>query len=104
MVFLVGWMQGITAELVENSTGLISGQIEIHASEYRPERSLYETIGGRAGVDVGQVLRAVSSDASVVAAAHVSMQAVSSARETPRRPHAHGRRPRTGTEAQPLSQ
>ena len=69
VVFLVGWTQGITAELVENATGLISGQIEIHASAYRPERSLYETIGGRDGVDVSQVLRVVSSDAAVVVAA-----------------------------------
>ena len=69
VVFLVGWMQGITAELVENSTGLVSGQIEIHAREYRPGRSLYETIGGRDGVDVTEMLRVASSDASVVAAA-----------------------------------
>ena len=47
VVLLVGWMSGITAELVENATGLSGGQIEIHASDYRPDRSLYDTIGGR---------------------------------------------------------
>ena len=69
VVFIVGWAEGITAEMVENATGLVSGQIEIHASEYRPERSLYATIGGRAGTDVGQLLQAVSADPSVVAVA-----------------------------------
>ena len=69
VVFIVGWSEGITAEMVENATGLVSGQIEIHARDYRPERSLYETIGGRDGVDVSELLRTVSSDAAVVAAA-----------------------------------
>ena len=69
VVFIVGWAEGITAEMVENATGLVSGQIEIHASEYRPERSLYETIGGRDGTDVGQLLQAVSADPAVVAVA-----------------------------------
>ena len=69
VVFIVGWADGITAEMVENATGLVSGQIEIHASEYRPERSLYETIGDRDGTDVGQLLQSVSADPSVVAVA-----------------------------------
>ena len=69
VVFLVGWVEGITAEMVENATGLMSGQIEIHARDYRPERSLYETIGGRDGTDVGELLRVVSDDAAVVAVA-----------------------------------
>ena len=69
VVFIVGWSDGITAEMVENATGLVSGQIEIHARDYRPERSLYETIGGRDGVDVPELLRTVSSDPAVVAAA-----------------------------------
>jgi ABC-type lipoprotein release transport system permease subunit len=69
VVFIVGWAEGITAEMVENATGLVSGQIEIHAREYRPERSLYETIGGRDGADLSRLLRTVSSNAAVVAAA-----------------------------------
>jgi len=69
VVFIVGWSEGITAEMVENATGLVSGQIEIHARDYRPERSLYETIGGRDGADVSELLRIVSSDPAVVAAA-----------------------------------
>ena len=69
VVFIVGWAEGIAAEMVENATGLVSGQIEIHAIEYRPERSLYETIGGREGTDMGALLQAVSADPAVVAVA-----------------------------------
>ena len=69
VVFMIGFAQGITAELVENATGLSSGQIEIHATEYVPERSLYETIGGRNGADVDELLRRVRGDLAVTAAA-----------------------------------
>ena len=68
-VFVVGWSEGIMAELVENATSLVSGQIEIHDAEYRPDRSLYDTIGGRAGADVEALLRAIDADEAVVAAA-----------------------------------
>ncbi len=69
VVFIVGWTEGISAEMVENATSLVSGQIEIHAGEYRPERSLYDTIGGRDGTDVSELLQAVSADPAVVAVA-----------------------------------
>ncbi len=69
VVFLIGWVDGITAEMVENATGLVSGQIEIHAAEYRPERSLYETLGGQDGTDVGALLATVDRDPAVIAAA-----------------------------------
>ena len=69
VVFLVGWSEGIVAEMVENATGLVSGQIEIHTSAYLPERSLYDTIGGREGVDVPRILEIVDAVPAVVAAA-----------------------------------
>ncbi len=68
-VFLVGWTAGIQSQMVENATSLVSGQIEIHDAEYRPERSLYDTIGGREGADVEALLRAIDADPSVLAAA-----------------------------------
>ena len=68
-VFVVGWSEGIMSELVENATSLVSGQIEIHDAEYRPDRSLYDTIGGRAGADVEALLRTIDADEAVVAAA-----------------------------------
>ena len=58
-VVMVGWSQGLMNEMVDNATGLVGGQIEIHDAEFRPERSLYDTIGGRDGIDVDQVLAQV---------------------------------------------
>ena len=69
VVFMIGWTEGLLAEMVENATGLVSGQIEIHDDEYRPERGLYDTIGGRDGADVEGLLNWIGSDAGVVAAA-----------------------------------
>ncbi len=69
VIFMIGWAEGLTAEMVENATGLVSGQIEIHDDEYRPERSLYDTIGGRDGTDIARLLDGIAADAGVVAAA-----------------------------------
>jgi putative ABC transport system permease protein len=68
VVFMVGWADGLKAEMIENGTGLLSGQIQIHSRDYRPERSLYETIGGDAGTDVGALLSEAVADPEVVAA------------------------------------
>lgn len=69
VVFLVGWADGLKAEMVDNGTGILTGQIQIHALEYRPEKSLYETIGGDDGTNVAELLSIVTSDATVAAAA-----------------------------------
>ncbi|MXY24209.1 MAG: ABC transporter permease [Acidobacteria bacterium] len=69
VVLMIGWGEGMVAELIENSTSLVSGQIEIHDAGYRPERSLYDTIGGRDGADVEELLNTIGADPSVVAAA-----------------------------------
>lgn len=68
-VFLVGWTGGIMAEMVENATSLMSGQIEIHDVDYRPERSLYDTIGGRDGTDIDALIDTITDDPAIVAAA-----------------------------------
>lgn len=68
VVFMVGWSTGITDELIDNATSLVGGQIEIHDAEYRPARGLYDTIGGRDGVDIGGLLGRIESDRSVTAA------------------------------------
>ena len=67
VVFIVGWADGLKAEMVENGTGLLSGQLQIHSLDYRPERSLYETIGGREGADIEELLRAVTNDPAIEA-------------------------------------
>ena len=69
VVFMAGWSGGIVDELIDNGTSLVSGQIEIHDAGYRPERSLYDTIGGRGGVDVHLLLQRIESDPGVTAAA-----------------------------------
>ena len=68
-VLIVGWSEGLMAEMVESATSLVNGQIEIHDAEFRPDRSMFDTIGGRAGVDVDALLRAVDADTAVVASA-----------------------------------
>ena len=69
VVFMTGWTGGINEELIENATSLVGGQIEIHDSGYLPDRSMYDTIGGRGGVDVEALLAAVDSDPGVAASA-----------------------------------
>jgi putative ABC transport system permease protein len=68
VVFLVGWADGLKAEMIESGTGLLSGQLQIHSLDYRPERSLYETIGGNDGVDVEELVATVAADPVVSAA------------------------------------
>lgn len=68
-VVMVGWTQGLMNEMVDNATGLVGGQIEIHDAEFLPERSLYDTIGGRDGIDVEQLIAQVSEDERIIAAA-----------------------------------
>ena len=69
VVLMIGWGEGMVAELIENSTSLVSGPIEVHDADYLPERSLYDTIGGREGADVEELLNTIGADPSVLAAA-----------------------------------
>ncbi|MCY4658439.1 MAG: ABC transporter permease [Acidobacteria bacterium] len=69
VVFMIGWANGLIAEMVENATGLMSGQIEIHDAEYRPERSIYDTIGGRDGVDFAALMDRIAEDERTVGVA-----------------------------------
>ena len=69
VVFMVGWADGLKAEMVENGTGILTGQLQVHAADYRPERSLYDTMGGRDGTDVSALLETVVSDPAIEAAA-----------------------------------
>ncbi len=69
VVFIIGWANGLVAEMVENATGLMSGQIEIHDAEYRPERSIYDTLGGRDGVDFAALMERIAEDERTVGVA-----------------------------------
>lgn len=68
VVLLVGIMGGLTAEMIENGTGILTGQLQVHALDYRPERSIYETIGGRDGTDVDRLVREIAADPAIEAA------------------------------------
>lgn len=68
VVVLVGITKGLVAEMIGNGTGIVTGQLQVHADEYRPERSVYATIGGAAGTDVGAVVSAVEADPLIAAA------------------------------------
>jgi len=68
VVLLIGWMDGLTAEIIESGTRTLAGQIQIHDTAYRPERKIYVTIGGRDGADVEELVRQVEADPAVEAA------------------------------------
>jgi ABC-type lipoprotein release transport system permease subunit len=69
VVAMAGLSRGMIAEMVDNGTRLVSGQLQVHADEYLPERSLHETIGGREGADVPALIEALVADPAVSAAA-----------------------------------
>lgn len=69
VVVLVGWWDGVVVEMINNGTGIVTGQLQIHDAEYLPDRSVYRTLGGDAGVDVAALLERVTRDPAVSAAA-----------------------------------
>lgn len=68
-VLMMALMDGMLEEIVSNGTGVITGQVQIHADDYRPEQSLHDTMGGRDGLDVAALLAAVESAEGVTGAA-----------------------------------
>ena len=76
VVLLVGWMEGLTAEMIESATNTITGQVQVHDVDYRPERKIYDTIGGRDGADVYALVRDVQSDPAIEARVSVILNAI----------------------------
>jgi ABC-type lipoprotein release transport system permease subunit len=68
-VVVSGLDDGMGAELIDNGTHLLSGEIQVHAANYLPDRKVNNTIGGDDGVDVGALLRRIDEDPDVTAAA-----------------------------------
>ncbi len=58
-VLMIALMDGMTEEMVSNGTRVVTGQVQIHSSDYRPERSIHDTMGGRAGIDVAGTVAAI---------------------------------------------
>ncbi len=46
LIMLIGLMEGLTHQLLNNGTGLMLGHLQIHHSDYLPDRNMYDTIGG----------------------------------------------------------
>ena len=67
-VLMVGLTDGMSAELIENGTGLLVGQVQVHSDTYLPERNMHRTIGGYEGTDVQALLGRVDASLDVVAA------------------------------------
>ena len=68
-VLMIALMDGMIEQMVSNGTRVVTGQVQIHATDYRPERSVHDTMGGREGLDVGALLAAVESAGGVTGAA-----------------------------------
>jgi ABC-type lipoprotein release transport system permease subunit len=68
-VVVSGLDDGMGAELIDNGTHLLSGEIQVHAANYLPDRKVNNTIGGDDGVDVSALLRRIDEDPDVTAAA-----------------------------------
>jgi len=69
VVVLAGLTDGMVGEMLRNGTGVLSGQIQIHAPDYLPERDMHRTIGGRDGTDVARLLAQTDSQPGVAATA-----------------------------------
>ncbi len=50
LVLLMGFSEGLTDQMLENGTRLLLGHLQLHDPEYLPDRSLFDTIGGKQGV------------------------------------------------------
>ena len=67
-VFMIGVADGIVQSMVDDGTRIVTGQVQVHDPDYRPERSLHSTLGGREGIDVAAYIdrNPVPSRATVV--------------------------------------
>lgn len=69
VVVLAGLTDGMVGEMLRNGTGVLSGQIQVHAPDYLPDRDMHRTIGGRDGTDLAALLATMDAQAGVAAAA-----------------------------------
>ena len=68
-VLMIGYMDGMVEEMIANGTQVATGQVQIHAEDYQPERSIHDTMGGREGLDLAALLAAVEAQDGVLGAA-----------------------------------
>ena len=68
-VLMMGLMNGMMQEMVSNGTEVVTGQVQIHAEGYRPERSIHGTMGGREGLDISALVAAAAAQEGVAGVA-----------------------------------
>ena len=69
LLFVACLMAGLRWQMIENGTCLVMSQIQVHAPDYYPSRSIQKTLGGRQGTDVSAMLATISADRRIYAAA-----------------------------------
>jgi len=61
-------LAGLQQQMIKNGTSLGLSHMQVHAPAYYPDRSIYDTLGGREGTDVSGLLTAIASAPRVRAA------------------------------------
>ncbi len=69
LLFVACLMAGLRWQMIENGTRLGLSEIQVHAPDYYPNRSIQKTLGGGRGTDVSALLAAITADPRVYAAA-----------------------------------
>jgi len=69
VVAMVGWFNGLIGDMITNGTAILTGQLQVHAARYLPDRTVYETMGGADPAVVTRLLNRVTQDPAVSAAA-----------------------------------
>jgi ABC-type lipoprotein release transport system permease subunit len=68
LLFVACLMAGLRQQMIETGTSLVLSDIQVHAPSYYPNRSIYQTLGGRQGTDVGALLADIAADPRIYAA------------------------------------
>jgi len=60
LIVLIGLTVGMAGQMLKNGTGLLMGDLQLHHSDYLPERSLYDTIGSDSSNELEGLLHQLS--------------------------------------------
>ncbi len=60
LIALIGLMVGLSGQMLKNGTGLLLGDLQLHHSDYLPERSLYDTVGSDTTSELESLLHQLS--------------------------------------------
>ena len=60
LIILIGLMVGLSEQMLKNGTGLLLGDVQLHHSDYLPERSIFDTLGGENSGELKDLLDQLS--------------------------------------------